>query len=138
MKKVINTKIQRKLSLSLLILILSVSISGNLWAGSGKIEHGNPQYISKNHEAWKSRGRIVGLARNAPDFNVTILTSSKQVSQKAVSEKLDGGRRAYEVWLNPGEYTLLIDAEGYETLDIHNLEVRAGYDLRIDLEFNDQ
>lgn len=127
----------RKLFLILLILTLSVAMSENSWAGSGIIEHSNPEYIFKEHDAWKSRGRIVGLTRNAPDFTFTILTSSKQVVKKSASDRLEDGGRAYEAWLKPGVYILLIEAEGYEPLDIHNLKVRAGYDLRIDLEFND-
>jgi len=127
----------RGLFLTLLILIFSLAIIVNSWAGNGIIEHSNPEYIIKDHDAWKSRGRIVGLARSAPDFTFTILTTSKRVVIKSKSERLEDGGRAYEAWLKPGVYILIVAAKGFETLDIHNLEVRAGYDLRIDLEFND-
>jgi hypothetical protein len=101
----------------------------------GKIEAGKPQYVSKNHEAWKARGRIVGIAKQGPDFKVTILTSEKRKVKTIEAEKLKDGGRAYEVWLEPASYIIVVSAEGYESLDIKNLEVKAGNDLRIDLEF---
>ena len=104
-------------------------------AESGIIESGLPQYEIKNHENWASKGRIIGIAKNAPDFEVTILTSSKEEVANTVSEKLKDGKKAYEVWLKPGAYILVVKAAGYETTDFHKLEVRAGHDLRIDLEF---
>lgn len=39
------------------------SAGGEEQAGHGKIEAATPRYVSKNHDAWRSRGRIVGVAR---------------------------------------------------------------------------
>ncbi|MBT3375488.1 MAG: carboxypeptidase regulatory-like domain-containing protein [Lentisphaerae bacterium] len=104
-------------------------------AARGKVEAAKPRYVSKDHGAWKEKGRIVGIARKAPAFEVTILDSSKQKVKTVAAEALKDGRRAYEVWLAPGTYILFIKAEGYETVDLHDLEVKRGADLRIDLEF---
>jgi len=119
-------------------LVGPLLISGKSLAESGIIESGRPQYIIKNHKNWESKGRIVGIAKNAPDFEVTILTSSKEVYANTVSEKLEDGKKTYEVWLKPGVYILLVKAAGYETTDFHKLEVRAGHDLRIDFEFSER
>lgn len=101
----------------------------------GKIEAGKPQYVKKDHEAWKSKGRIVGIAKDAPAFTVTILTASKQQVAMASSEELKDGKRAYEIWLEPGTYVMVVSATGYQSLDLKDLKVRKGNDLRIDLEF---
>lgn len=136
--KIVVSTVNSLLAAALVICFLcSVASSAAEKQGSqlGKIEAGTPRYVSKDHKAWKSRGRIVGIAKEAPDFKVTILTSSKRHVKTAESEKLEDGGRAYEIWLEPGSYILLISAVGYESLDIKNLEVRSGRDLRIDLEF---
>ena len=82
------------------------------------------------------KGRIIGSAKNAPDFKVTVFTSTIQSVRTVRSEKLDNGSKVYEVQLEPGKYILAVDAKGYETLDIKDLEVRAGQDLELDLKFS--
>jgi hypothetical protein len=104
----------------------------------GKIEAGKPQYVKKDNEAWKVKGRIVGIAKAGPDFTVTILDSSKQKVKTVSAQKLKKGGRAYEVWLKPGTYILLIQAPGYQSLDLKDLKVKAGFDLKINLEFTKQ
>ena len=111
------------------------STEGEEAEGRGKIEAGKPRYVRKNHEAWQSRGRIVGIAREAPQFTVRILDASKQEVESTTAEKLKDGKRAYEIWLQPGTYILVIEAKGHETLDVHGLKVKRGFDLRVDLEF---
>ncbi len=58
-------------------------------AGLGKIEAGKPRYVRKDHEAWKSKGRIVGIARETPEFKVRILDTSKQEVKTTTAEKLN-------------------------------------------------
>jgi hypothetical protein len=101
----------------------------------GKIEAGAPSYASKTHEAWKSKGRIVGIAKEAPEFKVTILDADKKEVATAKVEKTKDGRRVFEVWLAPGTYTAVISAGAYETLEVPNLEVKVQNDLKIDLTF---
>ena len=101
----------------------------------GKIGSSKVRYVKKDHEAWQSKGRIVGIAKDAPDFKVTVMTPSKRVIKTVEAERLKKGNSTYEVWLEPGIYIMLVSAGGYETLDLEGLEVRAGNDLRMDLEF---
>ena len=100
-----------------------------------KIEAGKPQYLSKNADAWKEKGRIVGVARKGPEFKVTILTPDKREIKVVEAEKIKDGGRAYEVWLEPGKYIMVVSAPGCEPLDLKDLEVKKGNDLRIDLDF---
>jgi hypothetical protein len=118
-------------------LALVAFLSATLIAAAtlGKIENGAPRYVKKNHDAWAGKGRIVGVAKHAPSFTVTILDAEKKVVAKTKAEGTSDGKRAYEAWLPPGVYTLLVQAEGYSPHDVHHLEVRKGFDLRIDLEF---
>lgn len=111
-------------------------ISGTSWTRDGVIEHGNYKYTVGDMAGLTGKGRITGTAKNAPDFKVTVLTSTIQSVSTVISEKLDNGSKAYEVLLEPGKYILAVDAEGYETLDIPDLEVRTGQDLELDLKFS--
>ncbi len=127
----------------LLINILLFFVLGGLffiaetsWTHDGAIEQSNPKYIVSDMSEFNGKGRITGRAKNAPDFKVTVLTSTIQPVKTVVSEKLDNGSKVYEVQLDPGQYILAIDAEGYETLDIKDLEVRRGHDLVLDLKFS--
>lgn len=103
---------------------------------NGKIGAGKPHYVSKNAEAWKTKGRIVGTAKQAPEFKVTVFTSEKRHVKEIESGKEKDGVRAYEVeWLQPGSYIMVVSAVGYQSLELKNLEVKSGNDLRIDIEF---
>ena len=102
---------------------------------AGKIESGKPRYLKKSHEAWTAKGRVVGIAKDAPAFTVTILSTAKKQVAKVDAEKLKGTKRAYEIWLEPGTYIILVQAAGFAAYDLHNLVVKKGHDLRIDLEF---
>ena len=99
-----------------------------------KIASSKPRYCPKNHQAWKEKGRFVGLVRNCPGGKVAALDAK---TKKAVcSSTVKAGAKVYELeWLKPGKYILLVTAEGYEALDVHNLVIRAKNDIRIDLEF---
>jgi hypothetical protein len=111
-------------------------IAETSWTHDGVIEHGAHRYTVIDAAEMNGKGRITGMAKNAPDFKITVLTSTIQSVKTVGSEKLDNGSSAYEVQLEPGKYILAIDAEGYETLDIKDLEVRSGHDLELDLEFS--
>jgi len=120
------------------VTIVSGLACGMLFAASGtseglgKIESAEPRYVPKTHDAWKDRGRIVGIGRDAPRFIAELQTTNGCVVKLTENEK----RSAYELeWLTPGIYNLRIAAEGFRPLEIRELEVRAGNDLRIDLEF---
>jgi len=117
------------------LLCCVACIADEKQAGQGRIEGAKPRYVRKKHEAWESRGRIVGIAKQAPEFEVTILNSAKQKVETATVEKTKKGHRVFEVWLAPGRYILVVEAPGYETFDLHDLTVKSGFDLRVDLEF---
>ncbi|MDP6507142.1 MAG: FecR domain-containing protein, partial [Planctomycetota bacterium] len=105
------------------------------FAGDGvkTIAHGKPALRPKTHKAWKDKGRIVGLVRNSPGFEVAALDAKGKV---VASAKLKQNAEAYELeWLQPGVYTLKVSAKGYQSLVMKALEVKARNDLRIDLEF---
>jgi len=111
-------------------------IAETSWTHNAAIEHSDHKYTVTDMAELNGKGRITGMAKNAPDFKVTVLTSTIQSVRTVGSEKLDNGSKVYEVQLEPGTYMLAVDAEGYETLVIKNLEVRAGQDLELDLKFS--
>ena len=120
------------------VAVMSGLVCGRLLAAGptarqpGKIESAKPRYVPKDHEAWKDKGRIVGVGKDAPRFVVELQTADGGVVK--LGEKGKGG--AYELeWLTPGIYNLRITAEGFRPLEIRELEVKTGHDLRIDLEF---
>lgn len=123
-----------------IILILSFAglffMTETSWTHDGVIEHGDNRYIIREIDALEGKGRITGRAKDAPDFKVTVLTSTIQPVTTVGSEKLGNGIKAYEVLLEPGKYILAIDAEGYKTLDIKELEVLPGLDLVLDIKFS--
>ena len=102
-------------------------------ANGGVIEAGKPTYRPKDNEAWKTKGRIVGMVRNAPAFTAKALNEKGETVLTFKGEK---GARAYELeWLAPGTYTLEVSAEGYTALTVKGLEVKAGNDLFVAVEF---
>ncbi len=111
-------------------------IAETSWTHDGVIEHSDHKYTVSEMAELNGNGRITGRAKNAPDFKVTVLTSTIQPVRTVGSEKLDNDSKVYEVQLEPGKYILAVDAEGYETLDIKNLEVLTGQDLELDLKFS--
>lgn len=113
-------------------------LSETSWTLDGVIEHGDHKYTVQDMVDLNGKGRITGKAKNAPDFKITVLTSTIQPVRTVVSKNLGNGSKGYEVLLEPGEYILAIDAEGYETLDIKALEVRPGQDLKLDLKFSEK
>ena len=105
----------------------------------GVIEAGRPYYRSKGgNKHWKTKGRIVGIASKAPRFEVDVLNKSGRVVASQEAEALKDGKRAYEVWLEPGTYTLRVSARGYQQLVKGSLVVKTDNDLRIDLEFSEK
>lgn len=110
-------------------------IAETSWTHDGAIEHGNHKYTVRDMSELNGKGRITGRAHDAPDFQVTVLTSMIQPVRTVGSQKLDNGNKIYEVMLEPGTYILAVDAEGYETLDIKDLEVLPGQDLVLDIKF---
>ncbi len=97
----------------------------------GRIEAGEPTYKKKSHRAWRHKGRIVGLLRNAPDaFLIEALNSAGKVVKSTKGEK-----NSYEMWLVPGVYSLRVRAKGYKTLLVERLTVKSGHDLVVSLEF---
>jgi hypothetical protein len=119
-----------------IILILSLGAmffaTETSWTHDGVIEHGDHLYTLNE----TGTSRVIGAAKDAPDYKVTVLTSMIQPVRKVGSEALENGVKVYELSLDPGIYILAVDAEGYETLDIKDIEVRPGHDLRLDLKFS--
>ena len=99
-----------------------------------KIAAGRPTYRPKNHRAWRSKGRIVGRVRDCPGCEVKALDAESKKTVK--SHPVKPGGKAFELqWLTPGKYILLVTADGYEALDVHNLVVKAKNDLHVNIEF---
>lgn len=127
----------------LLINILLFFILGGLffitetsWTYNGVIQHSSQKYTVRETAGSQGKGRITGIAKNAPDFKITVYTPAIRPVKTINSKTLDNGSKAYEVHLKPGTYILTVDAEGYAALDIKDLEVRAGEDLELDLKFS--
>ena len=94
---------------------------------------GKPKYRPKNHEAWREKGRIVGLLRHAPECEIDVLDSSGSIVKSTRPKK---GAHSYELqWLKPGKYDVRVSARGYQPLEIKGLEVKARNDLFMNLEF---
>ena len=100
-----------------------------------KIVAGKATYLPKGgHEAWKEKGRIVGLVRQCPGCKVDALDAEGKEVVKSVS--LEAKARGYELqWLSPGTYQLRVSADGYETLVVPGLVVKADNDLHLNVEF---
>ena len=99
----------------------------------GKIVAGKPKYRPKNHEAWRDKGRIVGLLRHAPVCEIDVLDSSGSIVKSTRPKK---GAHSYELqWLKPGKYDVRVSAKGYRSLELKGLEVKARNDLFMNLEF---
>ncbi len=98
-----------------------------------KIKVTKPTYRPKDHEAWRTRGRIVGRLRNSPVCEIDVLNSSGKIVK---STRVHAGAGAYELeWLAPGAYTLRISVKGCRPLALQGLQVKARHDLFVDLEF---
>lgn len=105
--------------------------------GSKKIVAGKPTYKAKSHEAWQDKGRVVGIVRDCPGCEVKALDAKTKKAVKSFAVKRGG--KVYELqWLQPGEYILLVTADGYEALDVHGLVVKAKHDLHVNIEFEGQ
>ena len=103
---------------------------------AGKIEAGKPTSVAKPEASWKGKGRILGFAKNAPAFAVTVLDSAgKQIQSAAAAPGKDGSKVYEGEWLEPGNYDVRVTADGYETLTLQKIEVQANHDVRINLEF---
>jgi hypothetical protein len=102
-----------------------------------KIVAGKATYLPKGgHEAWKEKGRIVGLVRQCPGCKVEALDAEGK--NVVLSSTVEAKGRVYELqWLNPGTYQLRVTADGYETLVVPGLAVKADNDLRMNIEFED-
>ena len=103
-------------------------------AAGRTIEAGKPTYRPKTQREWRTKGRIVGRVRDCPGCEVKALDPKSKKVVRSCSVKPGG--KTYELqWLRPGKYILLVTADGYEALDVHNLVVKAKNDLRVDMEF---
>jgi len=99
----------------------------------GKIVAGKPKYRPKNHEAWREKGRIVGLLRHSPECEIDVLDSSGKIVKSTRPKK---GAHSYELqWLKPGKYDVRVSARGYQSLELKGLEVKARNDLFMNVEF---
>jgi hypothetical protein len=103
-------------------------------AGKGVIDAGKPTYKPREGDAWRERGRIAGPLRNAPDAEIDILKGDDEIQ----SIRIRKGATGYESdMLVPGVYTLRVSAEGYDTLEVEGLEVKARHDLFLVIEFSE-
>jgi len=101
---------------------------------AGRIAAGAPRYAPRDNAAWRERGRIVGQVRSAPAFKAEALDAAGAVAAAVTGR---AGAKGYEIqWLAPGVYSLRVSAEGYGTLVVAGLEVKAMNDLVLPLEFS--
>ncbi len=100
-----------------------------------KIVAGKAAYLPKGgNEAWKEKGRVVGLVRQCPGCKIEALDAEGKDVVKSCS--VDAKARGYELqWLAPGTYQLRVSADGYETLIVPDLVVKADNDLGLNIEF---
>jgi hypothetical protein len=124
-----------KCTMLFLLGFLCCVISANADNQKGTIKSGRPIYRVKEQDEWNKKGRILGITKKDIAFKITIHDAAKKIVKAAEVEMHKKGKTAYEVWLTPGTYTMKISAKGYKTLDLKNLLVKKGNDLRIDLEF---
>lgn len=111
-------------------------VSETSWTHDGVIRQNGLKYIAAETAELKGKGRITGWAKDAPDFTVTVLTSTIQPVKTIRSKTLDKVSKGYEIALEPGMYIITVDAEGYASLDIKDLEVRPEEDLQINFKFS--
>ena len=103
--------------------------------GAKRIVAGKPTLYPRKHPAWAEKGRIVGITRHCPGCKVEALDAKGNVV-KSFAVAPGGGSHELQ-WLIPGVYALRVTADGYDTLVVKGLEVRAKHDLRVDIEFTD-
>jgi len=100
---------------------------------AGTIEASDPVRKNKPKAHWKDRARIVGRLRNAPEAEITV---SGADGKPVKSVRVAAGAKVYEVeWLDPGVYSMRIEAKDYQPLELEKLEVGANQDLWVSLEF---
>ncbi|MBM4035569.1 MAG: carboxypeptidase regulatory-like domain-containing protein [Planctomycetes bacterium] len=107
-------------------------------AGGGKkIVAGKPSYKPKgDHEAWAEKGRIVGLVRQCPGCTIEALDAEGK--KVVLSTTLAAKATSYELqWLAPGTYHVRVKADGYATLIVERLAVKAKNDLLMNIEFEE-
>jgi len=99
----------------------------------GVIKVGKAHYKSREHEAWTNRGRIVGHLSKAPKCVIKVLNAYGNIVKTV---EIRRGSKVYEIeWLNPGMYTMRVQAEGYRTFKV-KVRVKSGKDLFLDLNFS--
>lgn len=124
-----------KLTMIFLMGFLCCAISANADDKKGTIKSGKPVYRVKAQDEWNTKGRIIGFAQKIIAFKITIHNAEKKLVKAAEVEMEKKGKTAYAVWLAPGRYTMKISAKGYKNLDLKNVLVKKGHDVKIDLEF---
>ena len=101
--------------------------------GRGRIVAGKRIYRAKDRPAWRDRGRILGFAPRAPRFQVEAINPAGKIIEWTI---VPAGEGIYELeWVRPGTYTLRFRAKGYADLALKEVQVKAGHDLYINLEF---
>ena len=124
-----------KLAMLFLLSFLCCVVSVNADVQKGTIKSGRPVYRVKAKDEWNTKGRIIGFAQKNIAFKITIHNAEKKLVKAAEVEMEKEGKTAYEVWLAPGLYTMKISSKGYKSLDLKNVLVKKGHDVKIDLKF---
>ena len=111
--------------------------AGDATVAAKRIVAGKATYQSKgDNPAWKEKGRIVGLVRQCPGCKIEALDAEGKEVVKSTEVAAKG--TTYELqWLSPGTYCVRVSADGYEPLVVKGLAVKAGNDLRMNIEFED-
>jgi hypothetical protein len=118
--------------------VVLLALVGSVRAGAvevvpGRIAALTPFYRAKEGAPWKERGRLLGLALHAPKYTAEAVAEGRIIQTDIVP----AGQGLYELeWLRPGTYMLRIVAEGYRTLVVDGVKVKAGHDLYVNLEFS--
>jgi hypothetical protein len=132
--------------LLILSLLISVSLS-NIFAGDnkesksnkkkdeiiGKIKSQNTKYL--RNKKLKGKGRIIGLAKKAPEFEIEVSRAGKKGTKTFSAKEFKDGDMFYEILLKKGTYNLKIISSGFKPIKIKGVRVKANYDIRIDLSF---
>lgn len=101
-----------------------------------EVEPDKPFYLTRKHEAWQARSRVVGVVRNPPaQFVIEYINPA--TLQAVRTETHTGALSVYESgWLAIGTYDIVVKAEGFIDQRIVGVKLKAGSDCVLNLLFN--
>ncbi|MFC1805711.1 carboxypeptidase-like regulatory domain-containing protein [Planctomycetota bacterium] len=98
-----------------------------------KVLWGFPTRAPHEETKHKNEGRIVGLVKECPGCRIEIFTTNQGVVQTI---ELNVGEGEYtSAWLDTGDYTIRLSADGWPILNCPGLTVENGSDTSINFGF---